>query len=113
AALDLAIVEVPTTIIVGGTAAERGAAIERLRLERAATEPATVFGAPAGCLCCVGLVTFRVALTRLLREERPGRLIIELDGSDHADRTLAMLRGEWFSKALRIERVERLTSSPG
>ena len=101
--------KVPTEVIVGGTAAQRVAAIERLQRNRPGTACSTVFRAPAGCPCCVGQVLFRVALTRLLREERPDRLTIELDAAAHAERTLAMLEDEWFSKVLQIERVERLT----
>lgn len=103
--------KVPTEVVVGGTAAERVVAIERLHSDRPAAARATVFAAPAGCPCCVGQVTFRVALTRLLREARPDRLIIELDATAHAERTLAMLEDQWFSQVLQIERVERLTSS--
>lgn len=38
---------------------------------------------PGGCLCCVAGAPFQVGLTRLLRKERPDRLLIEPSGLGH------------------------------
>ena len=38
---------------------------------------------PGGCLCCVAGAPFQVGLARLLRKERPDRLLIEPSGLGH------------------------------
>ena len=48
--------------------------------------------APPGCACCLGNVSFRVALVRLLRDARPQQVLIELATREHLDGTLAALR---------------------
>ncbi|WP_252272482.1 CobW family GTP-binding protein [Pseudomonas subflava] len=46
---------------------------------------------PGGCLCCVGGAPFRVGLTRLLRQARPDRLLIEPSGLGHPPELLRQL----------------------
>jgi hypothetical protein len=46
---------------------------------------------PAGCVCCVGAVTLRVALTRLLRATRPAQVLLLLARAEHRDRLPAQL----------------------
>lgn len=58
-----------------------------------------------GCLCCTGQVALRVALTRLLREVRPHRLLIEPSGLGHPAGVFDALQDEWLSKALTVESV--------
>lgn len=58
--------------------------------------------APPGCACCVGNVPFRVALTRLMRGERPDALIVELGALDHLDQVRDMFADPWFSQAIRL-----------
>lgn len=43
-----------------------------------------------GCLCCIGLLTLRVTLNRLLRD-RPGRLYISIADATHIDKIRALL----------------------
>lgn len=62
-----------------------------------------------GCACCIGSVVFRVALTKLLREARCDRLLIELSADDHTERAIAMLRDEWFAKAIALKAIVRTT----
>lgn len=66
-------------------------------------EGVTVREAPPGCACCVGAVGFRVALTRLLREARPDRLVIELGPADHVDEARRTLRGEYFAAVIALD----------
>ena len=46
---------------------------------------------PGGCLCCVGGAPFQVGLTRLLRQARPDRLLIEPSGLGHPAELLRQL----------------------
>jgi hypothetical protein len=76
-----------------------------LSLLRAAAGGVVVRVAGGGCLCCVGQVSFRVALTKLLREARPDRVIIELGHEDHLRRAIATVTGDHLSRALRLAGV--------
>lgn len=49
---------------------------------------------PAGCVCCVGAVTLRVALTRLLREARPAQVLLLAAQAEHLDRLPAQLAAQ-------------------
>lgn len=44
-----------------------------------------------GCLCCVNGLPFQVGLSRLLRQARPDRLLIEASGLGHPQQLLAQL----------------------
>lgn len=68
---------------------------------------------PPGCACCIGNISFKVALSRLLREVRPDHLIIILAPNDHLDQVLAMLRGEYWREVLRMARVAQLSAVQG
>ena len=65
----------------------------------------TVRSSGAGCACCIGQVAFRVALTRLLRDLKPDRVLIELPADEHLQRTLALLRDEWFVAVIAVEAI--------
>ena len=65
-------------IVTGAPGAAR-ALIERLLAARAGW--ATL--APAGCPCCSGRVETQIALARLLRERKPGRVLLELKDEQH------------------------------
>lgn len=47
---------------------------------------------PGGCICCTAGVALQVALVRLLREERPDRLLIEPTGLAHPASVIDALR---------------------
>jgi hypothetical protein len=68
----------PVHIVTGAPGAAR-ALIERLLAARAGW--ATL--APAGCPCCSGRVETQIALARLLRERKPGRVLLELKDEQH------------------------------
>ena len=53
-----------------------------------------------GCLCCTAGVPLQVALTLLLREARPDRLLIEMSGMGHPGSVLFSLREGSLSEAL-------------
>jgi len=60
----------------------------------------TVRELPGGCLCCTLGTPLRVTLTRLIREVRPDRLLIEPSGVGHPARVLDTLRSGGLGSAL-------------
>ena len=52
------------------------------------------------CMCCAGGVTLRVTLTRLLRQARPGRLIVLPSSEARLPEVLKVLSDPWLSAAL-------------
>jgi G3E family GTPase len=62
----------------------------------------TVQSVPPGCVCCVGNVPFRVALTRLIRNARPDGLIVELGATDHLEQVQRMFADPWFSQVIEL-----------
>lgn len=59
----------------------------------------------AGCLCCVGAVALRVALTRIVREVRPDRLILEAPGLAHARRIVRAFDDYWLAQSVKLDDV--------
>jgi hypothetical protein len=45
----------------------------------------------AGCVCCVGILTLRVTLTRLVRRRRPAVVLLLIAGGEHKARVRALL----------------------
>lgn len=62
----------------------------------------TIRELPGGCLCCTLGAPLRVTLTRLIREVRPDRLLIEPSGVGHPARVLDTLREEGLGSALDV-----------
>lgn len=44
-----------------------------------------------GCVCCIGQLPLRVALTRLVRQHRPDHLLVLLADDAHRDRVRQLL----------------------
>lgn len=57
---------------------------------------------PGGCLCCTLGAPLRVTLTRLLRDVRPDRLLIEPTGLGHPARLLDTLRSPGLGENLSL-----------
>ncbi len=96
--------QVPVHLVAGATRSERSAFVAKLLAQRGAWRAL----APAACPCCVGRVELQVSLARLLREEKPARVLVELPDATH----LAVMRkalGEWpLSRYLRPARTLQL-----
>lgn len=58
-----------------------------------------------GCICCAAQLPMRVALTRLLRELRPARLIIEPTGVGHPAGIIDALRDVWLAPHIELRSV--------
>ncbi|MFP6847668.1 MAG: CobW-like GTP-binding protein [Pseudomonas sp.] len=56
-----------------------------------------------GCLCCVNGVPFQVGLSRLLRQAKPHRLLIEPSGLGHPLQLLAQLREAPWAGVLAVQ----------
>lgn len=60
---------------------------------------------PGGCICCTAQLPLRVALTKLIREVRPERLLIEPTGLGHPAGVMDVLRSEGLEAALELRNV--------
>ena len=60
---------------------------------------------PGGCICCTAQLPLRVALTKLIREVRPERLLIEPTGLGHPAGVIDVLRSEDLASALELRNV--------
>jgi len=58
---------------------------------------------PGGCMCCAQGLPLQVAVNRLLRAERPQRLLIESSGVGHPAGVLKTLRGDGLRDALHLQ----------
>ena len=111
----------PTTLVVGGNAASREAAIAAamdqsvptaailegiasgtsLLESDAAPGNLQIFRIAPGCMCCVGNLTLRVTLNRLLRKP-PVRLFIALATDTHLPQVRAFLTREPYDAFLTL-----------
>jgi hypothetical protein len=62
---------------------EPGAGTSGFVARMLAARPGWAHIAPRGCPCCSARVATQVALTRMLREQRPRRVLIELADEQH------------------------------
>ena len=60
---------------------------------------------PGGCICCTAQLPLRVALTKLIREVRPERLLVEPTGLGHPAGVIDVLRSEDLASALELRNV--------
>jgi len=60
---------------------------------------------PGGCICCSAQLPLRVSLTRLLREVKPERLLIEPTGLGHPAGVIDVLRSEGLASAVELRNV--------
>jgi G3E family GTPase len=56
-----------------------------------------------GCLCCVAAPAFSVGLNRLIRQQRPDRILIEPSGLGHPAQILEQLRSPIYSQILDVQ----------
>ncbi len=60
---------------------------------------------PGGCICCSAQLPLRVTLTRLLREVKPERVLIEPTGLGHPAGVIDVLRSEGLASAVELRNV--------
>ncbi len=56
-----------------------------------------------GCLCCVAAPAFGVGLNRLIRQQRPDRILIEPSGLGHPAQILEQLRSPLYQGVLHLQ----------
>jgi len=56
-----------------------------------------------GCLCCVAAPAFGVGLNRLIRQQRPDRILIEPSGLGHPAQILEQLRSPLYQNVLQLQ----------
>jgi len=115
---------VPVNLITGRRGAGKSSLIRRLLAQRPAGErwavlyndvPAAGEATPDpeqdevrfslmadGCICCSAQVGLRVALTRLLRDARPQRLLIEPSSHARVNEVLRLLADRWLAPVLDV-----------
>ena len=76
--------------------------IDQTTFEETEIEGVRVREVAGGCLCCTAGVPLQVALTLLLRESRPDRLLIEMSGMGHPGSVLLSLREGSLSETLDV-----------
>ena len=114
--------DIPANVIIGRRGPGKAAFLDALLALRPAGEPWAllrndgekgpgIFAAPDqagisisqvadGCICCSAQVELRVALTRLLREARPRRLLIEPSSQAKLPEVLRLLTDRWLAPVL-------------
>ena len=68
-----------------------------------ADEGVAVEEVAGGCLCCVAAPAFTVGLNRLIREQRPNRILIEPSGLGHPAQVLETLRSPMYRQVLQLQ----------
>lgn len=68
----------------------------------AAGDALNVVEVPGGCICCTTSPMLRVSLTKLLRQRRPDRLLIEPSGLGHPAGIIDVLRDPYLAAALEV-----------
>lgn len=66
---------------------------------------------PGGCMCCTAGLPMRVALTQLLRQAKPDRLLIEPTGLGHPKEVLQTLNEETFHGVIAIQKIVTLVDA--
>jgi G3E family GTPase len=66
-----------------------------------------------GCICCSAQTELRVALTRLLRESRPHRLIVEPSPQARLSDVLGLLADRWFGPVLALRSTIMVVDASG
>ena len=82
-----------------------GVILEGLPNGKSRPEPADIMvqikRVAPGCLCCIGLLTLRVTLNRLLRNN-PGRLYISIADATHIDKIRTLLSSSLYDEWLTL-----------
>jgi len=58
-----------------------------------------------GCLCCATPLLFQTALNKIIRFEKPQRILIEPSGLGHPDKIVELLKQDQYQNILKIEAV--------
>jgi len=63
----------------------------------------TISEVPGGCLCCVSGIPFQVALSNLIAQQKPDRIIIEPTGLGHPQNLIRSLTAKEYSQQTELK----------
>ncbi|MEZ9525269.1 CobW family GTP-binding protein [Enterovibrio norvegicus] len=66
---------------------------------------------PGGCMCCAAGLPMQIALSQLLSEARPDRLLIEPTGLGHPKEVLEVLTSEYYQEVLALQKTLTLVDA--
>lgn len=66
---------------------------------------------PGGCMCCTAGLPMQIALTQLLSEAKPDRLLIEPTGLGHPKEVMNILTAEHYQGILNIQKIITLVDA--
>ena len=74
-------------------------------------ESVAIFEVPGGCMCCTAGLSMQIALSRLLANDRPDRLLIEPTGLGHPKEVLEVLCSELYKNVLSVQKTLTLVDA--
>ena len=74
-------------------------------------ESVAIFEVPGGCMCCTAGLSMQIALSRLLANDRPDRLLIEPTGLGHPKEVLEVLCSESYKNILLVQKTLTLVDA--
>ena len=74
-------------------------------------ESVAIFEVPGGCMCCTAGLSMQIALSRLLANDRPDRLLIEPTGLGHPKEVLEVLCSESHKNILSVQKTLTLVDA--
>ena len=74
-------------------------------------ESVAIFEVPGGCMCCTAGLSMQIALSRLLANDRPDRLLIEPTGLGHPKEVLKILCSESYKNVLSVQKTLTLVDA--
>ncbi len=74
-------------------------------------ESVVIFEVPGGCMCCTAGLSMQIALSRLLANDRPDRLLIEPTGLGHPREVLEVLCSESYKNVLSVQKTLTLVDA--
>ncbi|WP_372944134.1 GTP-binding protein [Shewanella sp.] len=72
-------------------------------LHTQATPGITIKEVPGGCLCCAAGVPTQVAITQLIQQAKPDRLLIEPTGLGHPAEIIKLLQAVHFQHVIKVQ----------
>ena len=79
--------------------------IDTALLKPASTDQLSITEVSGGCICCAAQSQLKITLTRLIREHKPQRLLIEPTGLGHPAGIVDLLRDDYLAKVIRLETI--------
>ncbi|MCK4710345.1 MAG: GTP-binding protein, partial [Gammaproteobacteria bacterium] len=79
--------------------------IDAALLEPETTDSLSITEIAGGCICCAAQSQLHVTMTKLIRQYRPDRILIEATGLGHPAGIIDLLRDEYLHKVININSI--------